>query len=588
MRWSIRAQVVALVGLVLLVAMGAYLGLATHVLSEDKEASVYDVDALVASTVATQVDRTVQGISDRLRYFGQEYLAAPAEAERRARAFFAADEDVLSVEVHRRAGDGFHSAYRYVDGVRLEALNLSADDLSAARHATPVPLEAVVASGVLLQNASTAPDLALLRVSASTADGAAVVVADLRPEWLLASVASSGAYRVFVVDALGRVLAHPEASRVIGHDDVSVLPVVRNALEGRLSRGAEAYVSGDAQWLAAWARVPQGGAVVVEVPRAEVFRATRELTRRSMLFAAGVVGIALALAVALGQRITRPLRRLQGQMAEVSRGELGVAVAEAGPEEIRALGRAFNHMSGELVRRAEALERANVQLVQSEKLSAVGELAASVAHEVKNPMVGVIGFAQLGRGVTDVGELHEYLRLIEQDALRANKILENLLEFSRPPEPTFEPLSVNEVVQSTLLLCRHQLQLDGASVDLALADGLPPIRGSANQLRQVLLNLFLNAAQAMASSPVRRITVTTAAAGDVVEVRVADTGPGIAEAVQGQLFKPFVTTRPRGKGTGLGLPVSKNIVEAHHGTLRAESAPGEGATFVIALPATAG
>lgn len=586
MRWSIRAQVVALVGLVLLAAMGVYLALATRIVTADKEASVYDVNALVAGTVAEQIGRTVHGIADKLRYFGQEYETTPGEAERRARSLFTADEAVLSLEVFRRVEGGFERSFLFVDQQRLASLNLSADDLTEARKRSPAPLDAVQQAGVVLQNASLAPDLALMRLSVATADGRAVVIADLRPEWLLSTVSSSHVYRVFLVDPLGQVLAHPDAARVINHEDLSQLPVVKNALGGKLSRGAEEYTADGQDRLAAWARVEQGGgAVVVEVPRDEVFKATRELSRRSLLFAIGVVGIALALAVAMGRRVTRPLLTLQKQMAVVSKGEYGAAVAVDGPSEIRDVGQAFNHMSQELVRRADEIERTHGQLVQSEKLSAVGELAASVAHEVKNPMVGIVGFSQLGLESDDIKEMHEYFKLIEQDAFRANKILQNLLEFSRPPEMELELLGVNDVVNGSLQLCKHQLFMQGVKIDTTLADGLPPIRGNSNQLRQVLLNLMLNAGQAMENSPKKEIHVSTAAGENGnVEIRVADTGPGIPEDVKGQLFKPFFTTKRRGKGTGLGLSVSRSIIEGHRGNIRVDGAPGQGATFVIRIP----
>jgi two-component system NtrC family sensor kinase len=585
-RWSIRAQVVALVGLVLLAAMGVYLALATRIVTADKEASVYDVNALVAGTVAEQISRTVQGIADKLRYFGQEYETTPGEAEKRARSLFAADEAVLSLEVFRKTEGGFERSFLFVDQARLAALNLTADDLTEARKRAPAPLDAVAQAGVVLQNASLAPDLALMRLSTSTADGKSVVIADLRPEWLLSTVSTSQVYKVFLVDPLGQVLAHPDAARVISHQDLSLLPVVKNALGGKLSRGAEEYSADGQERLAAWARVGTGGgAVVVEVPRDEVFKATRELSQRSLLFAVGVVGIALALAVALGRRLTRPLLKLQQQMAVVSTGEYGVAVAVDGPTEIRAVGEAFNNMSQELVRRADEIQRTHGQLVQSEKLSAVGELAASVAHEVKNPMVGIVGFSQLGLETKDLAEMHEYFKLIEQDAFRANKILQNLLEFSRPPEMELELLAINDVVNGSLLLCRHQLHMQGVKIDTALAEGLPPIKGNSNQLRQVLLNLMLNAGQAMESSPTRHIQVSTGPGENGgVEIRIADSGPGIPEEVKGQLFKPFFTTKRRGKGTGLGLSVSRSIIEGHRGNIRVDSAPGQGATFVIRIP----
>jgi signal transduction histidine kinase len=536
--------------------------------------------------VAQQIERTVDGIADKLRYFGQEYEITPGDAERRARSLFEADDAVLSLEVFKRTEGGFERSFLFVDNRRLAALNLTADDLTEARKYTPAPLDAVQTAGLVLQNASLAPDLALVRLSTATADGRAVVVADLRPEWLLSAVSTSRVYKVFLVDRLGVVLAHPEAEQVIKRENLSALPVVKDALGGKLARGTEEYEAQGSQRVAAFARVDNGvGAVVVEVPRDEVFKATNELSRRSLLFAVGTVSLALVLAVLLGRRVTRPLRELQKTLLVISRGEFGVEVPVAGPTEIQSVGVALNEMSRELVRRSEQLQKTNAQLVQSEKLSAVGELAASVAHEVKNPMVGIVGFAQLGQESSDLPELHEYFKLIEQDAFRANKILQNLLEFSRPPEMEIEALGMNDVVKGALALCVHQLQMQGVRVDTSFAEGALDIRGNSNQLRQVLLNLMLNAGQAMEQSPKKLITVTTRAAdAGFAEILVADTGPGLAEDVKDKLFKPFFTTKRRGQGTGLGLSVSRTIIEAHRGQIRAEGAPGQGATFIIRLP----
>ena len=587
MRWSLRTQIVGLVGAMLVIAMGAYLALATRVTTADKEATVYDVNALIAGTVAQQVGRTVDGIADKLRYFGQEWELTPGDAERRARSLFDADEAVLSLEVFKRTEAGFERAFLFVDNGRLAELNLTADDLTEARKRTPAPLKAVQQAGVVVQNASLPPDLALVRISAATADGSAVVIADLRPEWLLAAVSTSGLYKVFLVDRLGGVLAHPDGERVIKREDLSTNPVVRDALTGQVARGAREYELDGQHRVAAFARVENGvGSVVVEVPRDEVFKATRELSRRSLLFALGVMSLALALAVLLGRRVTRPLRDLASTMQTISRGQFGVEVPVDGPQEIASVGSALNEMSRELVRRSEQLQETNAQLVQSEKLSAVGELAASIAHEVKNPMVGIVGFAQLGQESTETSEMLEYFKLIEQDAFRANKILQNLLEFSRPPETEFEALSPNDVVMGAMALCVHQLQMHRVKVQTQLATGLPQIRGNSNQLRQVLLNLMMNAGHAMEASEKKLITVSTALGEEgFVELRVADTGPGLADEVKAQLFKPFFTTKRRGQGTGLGLSVSRTIIEAHRGSIRAEGAPGEGATFIIRLPA---
>ena len=584
-RLSIRAQVVLLVGLLLLAAMAVYLTLATRIVTRDKEATVYDVNALVAGTVADQVETTVDGFADKLRYFGQEYASTPGDAERRARSLFSADDEVLSLEVDTITEGGVERSFLYFDAERLSGLNIEKEDILLARKQTPVPFDVVRRSGVLLQNASLPPDLALLRLSAVTADGKAIITAELRPERLLKTVTTGSVTRVFLVDSLGRVLAHRDASKVIAHEDFSGLTPVQSALSGKAARGAEQYEQGGEQRLASYARVGNGlAAVVAEVPVAEIFGATRELSSRSLLFAAGIVALALVLAIILSRALTAPLRRLSDTMVVISKGEYGVTVPIEGAPEIRSVGTALNEMSRELIRRSDDLQRAHNNLVQSEKLSAVGELAASVAHEVKNPMVGILGFAQLGKESDSMAEAKEYFGLIESDTLRANKILQTLLEFARPPEMEMEPLSPNEVVQGALQLCQHQLQMQGVKVETSLGNGLGGILGNNNQLRQVLLNLMMNAGQAMAESPTKRVTVSTIADGDFAKVLVADTGPGMTAEVMQHLFKPFFTTKRRGLGTGLGLSVSRSIIEAHKGTLTAESAAGQGATFIVRLP----
>lgn len=586
MRLSLRLQLMVLVGALVGGAVGVYVWRATRVITEDKTASVYDGNALVAGTVATQVDEAVGGIADKLRYFGQEFETTPGDAERRARSLFSADEEILSLEVHKQTGEGYERAYLFVDSGRLAALNITPDDLSQARRRTPAPLEATRGGATVLQNASLAPDLALLRVSTSTSDGRAVVTADLRPEWLLRTVSSSKHYRVFLVDGVGQVLADPDAVKVIEHADRSKSDIVQKALNERLARGAAEYQAEDGEKLASWARLTSvPGAVIVEVPRDAVFRATRELVERSVLFAFGVVFAALAVGIVLSRRATAPLDELRRTMAIVSRGEYGLEAPVDGPREIRDVGRAFNELSRELRRRSEELQRTHFQLVQSEKLSAVGELSASIAHEVKNPMVGIVGFAQMGLQSASVDEMHEYFSLIEQDTMRANQILVSLLEFARPPEVEMVELDVNEVVDSAMQLCRHRLRLDGVSLEVTLGPGLSRVRGNGNQLRQVLLNLALNAGQALEATERKLVRVTTERASEGwTVITVSDNGPGMSEEVRSNLFKPFFTTKLRSRGTGLGLSVSRSIIEAHRGSIEVVSRPGEGATFSIRLP----
>jgi signal transduction histidine kinase len=582
-RRSIRYQLVALFGAMLVGAMVTYLALASKIVTADKLATVYDVNALVASTVSDEVGSTLDALSDKLRYFAAE--GSPSEA--RARALFDADDDVLSLELWKHSSSGgYERAFSYTDVKRLQSLNLNVSDLDEARRRHPVSLSSVAAAGLVLQNASVAPDLALLRLAVATRDAEVVAVADLRPERLLKTVAPVGVYRVFLVDSRGLVLAHAEPQKVLGHADLSALPVVKDALDEKRARGTHDYDADDGPVVASYARVEKArAAVVVEVPRAEVFRATRELARRSILFAAALISIALLAAIYFSRRVTAPLRNLEVTMARVSKGEFNVAVEVTSQNEIGAVATAFNQMTKELGKRNDELERKNALLVQSEKLSAIGELSAGLAHEVKNPMVGIVGFAQLGKESTHLHEAREYFELIDADAQRANSILQRLLEFARPPEVERERLEIRSVVDGAVKLVAHQLALQGVRIETRYADGLPVIVGNGNQLRQVLVNLMMNAGQAMEQSNEKRLFVEASGADWTVLVSVKDTGPGMPAEVRQRLFEPFFTTKPRGKGTGLGLSISRSIIEEHKGELRVESELGKGATFVIRLPA---
>jgi signal transduction histidine kinase len=594
MKISIRFQLVGLVAALLLVAMATYVLFATRLITNDRMATIYDLNSVLAGSLSDQVDIGITGLAEKLRYFGAEQPGSQGvDAERfdaRARALVSTDADILSLEIWQRPVLGtFTRVYGYVDKQRLASFNLAPKDLEEARRETPVPLDTVAAEKVLVQNASLVPDVALLRVSAASADGRSVVVCDLRPDRILRIFGSTALYRVYLVDSRGTVLVDADPGRVIAHADVSDVAVVKDALEAGVPRGAREFQLAGKELIGAFARVKSGRlAVIIEVPRDEALRAPRELTRKSGLFALGVVSVALLVSIYFSRRLTAPLRSLEGRMHRISQGEFGIEVPVTSGNEIGSLATAFNKMSRELSARESQLNEKNAQLIQSEKLSALGELSAGLAHEVKNPMVGIVGFAQLGQESTTLDEARECFGLIETNAERANGILQNLLEFARPQKVEMAPLELNSVVQGALRLVSHQLQIGGVKIETRLGEGLPAILGNGNQLRQVLINLMMNAGQAMESSPKKMLTVTSEAhAEGGVVISVQDTGAGMTDEVRGKLFRPFFTTKPLGKGTGLGLSVSNSIIAHHRGEIRVDSAVGQGTTFVIRLPKAA-
>jgi signal transduction histidine kinase/ActR/RegA family two-component response regulator len=229
------------------------------------------------------------------------------------------------------------------------------------------------------------------------------------------------------------------------------------------------------------------------------------------------------------------------------------------------------------------------QVVQSAKMSAIGQLIAGIAHDLNNPLASVVGFAEyLVDAVHDVpARLLEPLRAIHQEAERASKIVRNLLAFARKQEGDRHPLAIGYVLEATVLLLKNQLMAYRVDVDLNVADNLPPIEGNANQLQQVFVNVITNAAQAIHGSRTGgRIAVAAEKWLDGVAVTVQDDGPGIADTMAERIFEPFFTTKPEGEGTGLGLTICHGIVTEHGGkiTLVDQGAGSAGATFRIELP----
>lgn len=591
MRLSIRYQIVLLVSALVLVAMSIYLGLANNLLATDKLAYLYDTNTQLATTLAEEVHAGLNSYVDKLLYFGAEQaeqaIQPGVEPDRPARALFADDKDLLGVEVWEKSADTFTRVYHYEYSDRLASLNVEELDLDEARKRYPVDTDRVLAEQVLLINASMPPDLALLRLQVLSRDATRIVVAEIRPDQLLRSFSRGKLSGVYLVDGRGVVLVHPDPSLVLSHHSRADTPVVKTALEGQVGRMAREFESPGGTIVGTHAAVGVGRLFVLsEVPRAEATKAMEDLQRRSALFAVAVMAVALFLSIVFSRRLAAPLRKLQEKMESISRGDLGVEMEIPSGNEIGVLAAAFNRMSRELSAREAALLEANQQLIQSEKLSALGEMSAGLAHEVKNPMVGICGFSELGAHVETLEEAREYFALINADALRANEILQNLLAFARPERVEFSPLDANEEVKGAIRLVAHQIQIGGVKLQTQLEEGLPKVLGGPNQLRQVLINLMMNSAYAMEGQPERLLTVATSLGADgrvVIDVR--DTGKGMSDEVQRKLFRPFFTTKPKGKGTGLGLSVSRSIVLQHRGEISVTSAPGKGAVFTIQLPA---
>jgi two-component system NtrC family sensor kinase len=230
------------------------------------------------------------------------------------------------------------------------------------------------------------------------------------------------------------------------------------------------------------------------------------------------------------------------------------------------------------------------QLLQSEKMSAIGQLIAGVAHDLNNPLASVVGFSDLLGEAADVPpRLAEPLAIIRQEAERASGIVRNLLSFARRQEGERQVQSIRPILESTILLLRNQLMAHKIELTFTAEPGLPEVEVHANQIKQVFVNIINNAAQAIrgATRNGGRITVLAKCWLDGVAVSIEDDGPGMPESVAQHVFEPFFSTKAEGEGTGLGLSICQGIVKEHGGSMTVDPGPGTGATFTVELPGAA-
>jgi signal transduction histidine kinase len=242
------------------------------------------------------------------------------------------------------------------------------------------------------------------------------------------------------------------------------------------------------------------------------------------------------------------------------------------------------------------LKEAREEVVRSEKLSSLGRLAAGVAHEVGNPIGAILGYTNLLMDhVGDNEEAMDYLKRIEKEVTRTNTIVRELLDFSRPSPSEAGPVDVNNLITESTGFLAHQKLMESIKIETALDQGMGMVWADADQLKQVLVNLMLNAGDAMEGDGSLAVTSRQVALGQEeddpdesrgkhIQVLVSDTGKGIASSELNKIFDPFYTTKPPGKGTGLGLAISLRIIESFGGSIYVASVEGEGSTFTIELP----
>ncbi len=325
----------------------------------------------------------------------------------------------------------------------------------------------------------------------------------------------------------------------------------------------------------------------------------------------GYTGCALLLIAALSSLVVwrvvgKPVRDLHRGTKHLAAGDLGFQIRVHSADEIGELARSFNEMSRELEsdhkekaawthtleqkveQKTNELKRAHEHALHTEKMASIGKMAAVLAHEINNPLSGILTYAKLLRRWLDKEanghqlEICESLDLIASESRRCGDLVRSLLTFSRTTPMNLQSTNLNQVVDRSLRLIQHQCDLAGIHVQVQIDPALPLVQCDGAQIEQVLLALMMNAVDAMPQGG--NLWITASRAEQNVRLVVRDDGSGIPAEILPRIFEPFLTTKETGRGVGLGLAISQSIVERHHGTIDVQSAVGQGTTFTLTLP----
>jgi two-component system, NtrC family, sensor kinase len=380
----------------------------------------------------------------------------------------------------------------------------------------------------------------------------------------------------------------PGGQRALG---TRIDPAVGGAALAGLKRVARADVTGETHVAAYEPLRDNAGKIVglIGVGMPEKVYVPGRLSALMLFIGLTLLGVLVSVGIAgvVAHRLQRPIEALVAAHKDLGGGKLDRRVEpDRGVREFALLGEGFNHMAAAISERDLRLKyRTQEQLGRSERLAMIGRLAAGVAHEINNPLGGIMLFSNLLlKKAPAEGKERESLERICHEAKRCQKIVQGLLDFARHRELKKEPVDLQEVLDKTLGLVQGQAIFQNVQVTKEYGATGHTVSADATQMEQVFLNLIVNAVEAMQGKG--KLKLATSASDGEVQVSISDTGPGISPENMDKLFEPFFTTKPVGQGTGLGLSVSRGIVESHQGSIWATSEPGA-TTFHLRLPLTA-
>lgn len=590
LRFPLRFKILIILLLLVISVLSLITITMARLFHTDKTAYIHDLTSIISLHTAEEVKSMMSGYKERMLVFSRLIYDQDLTEEQKSeliKRLFEDFQDFVAVTVYR---EGVEQATIY-DAQTFGSSDLTKDAYDRYRQKNPLPIESIQTGEVYIKNSrisSSIPTITMaIAQTAPEGKRPEALAALIRIDDLMRLSKRSGVFETFIIDAQDIFLSHtnPEMiSQPIPQEWAKSLTGLR---QGKSIGTTIQYRLKETETIGGFSYLGFGGLTAgVQIPKAAAYLTARELLNNliwialTLLIASAVIGL-------FGSRvITKPIEKLSDATRVIAKGQFNISVDVKSRDEIGMFATSFNQMTSELNVREKALKEAQTALIHSEKMAAFGQLGAGIAHEVKNPLAGILGYAQLTLRKLEKGTpLYENVEVIEKETKRCKTIIDNLLKFARQEKVAFHPIDVNRVMEDAVTIVNHQLAIHKIKIEKTLAPDIPTVMGDANQLQQVIMNLMINAQQAMAEKPGAVTVATRLLNPESIEIRVSDTGPGIPKEIQTRIFEPFFTTKPAGEGTGLGLSVSYGIIKEHKGEIRIESEVGRGSTFIITLPA---
>jgi signal transduction histidine kinase len=572
-------KVLLTVLLLIMIVMSLNTSTMATLFRKDKTTYIRDLTSVMAIHVAEEADALLRGYVAGDVIYDPEL--DPGTKQDVIQNLFRNYADIVAIAA-RRGDDDPVTAFDTSDLTRLD---ISRSVILDYRNEHPLPQNLSQELDVEMEYLSDGVNLLRLTIEvAATANREPyTLAASVHPARLAAATTRSRGFRAAILNHD----AQPIFQKGSMAEDIDThWASLLNENSGAAIGTALEFVENGVPMIGAYAPVANGTLwATIQIPSSVVYLTARELLSNLVIAALSLFAVAAIASLVFARRLSRPLERLTQAAEKVGKGEFEVNVSSTSSDEIGTLSRSFNQMTNELRERDVKLAGANAALVQSEKLAAFGQLGAGIAHEVKNPLAGILGYAQLTlRKLDENSPFRKNLNIIETETRRCTDIISNLLQFARQESTAMAPTEVNTVVEAALQIVDHQLSVNNVKMSKELASDLAACEANANQLQQAIINFAINAQQAMGSDGGNLIVRTHNGSGGEVVIEVEDDGPGIPDEIKAKIFEPFFTTKPAGQGTGLGLSVTYGIIKDHGGDIRIEDVPGGGTRFVVSLP----